>query len=481
MKWHTLLAIAASLSLSQPADGLSIGRRQEGLKVLGLETQRRAPRNPVHRDRLRKRGELPIGLDNEETLYFINATVGTPATALRLHLDTGSSDMWVNTPTSAYCSSKSKPCAFAGTYSANASSTSEYVGSYFNISYVDGSGASGDYVSDTVTIGGHKIDRLQFGVGYQSTNAQGIMGIGYPLNEVQVGRAGLRAYNNLPAQLVADGVIQSKAYSLWLNDLDANTGSILFGGVDAAKYTPPLLSLPVEPQSGVYSEFFITLTGLQLGSTAIGSDLALAVLLDSGSSLTYLPDSLVQSIYAAVGAVYDSDANAAYVPCALADDASAAPLNFTFTTATISVAMRELVLDLVTSSGQRPTFSNGAAACLFGIGPAGSGASAGGSGSSAGTSVLGDTFLRSAYVVYDLDNNYVSLAPTRFNSSESRVLEIGTGTAAVPGATKVQNPVRATEGLRGSGNGSSALSASAAAAAGRGDGLGWVSAQNGVG
>jgi hypothetical protein len=65
MKWHTLLAIAASLSLSQPADGLSIGRRQEGLKVLGLETQRRAPRNPVHRDRLRKRGELPIGLDNE--------------------------------------------------------------------------------------------------------------------------------------------------------------------------------------------------------------------------------------------------------------------------------------------------------------------------------------------------------------------------------------------------------------------------------
>jgi len=63
------------------------------------------------------------------------------------------------------------------------------------------------------------------------------LGIGYQINEVQVGRAGKAAYNNLPAQMVADGLIQSNAYSLWLNDLDASTGSILFGGVDTAQYT----------------------------------------------------------------------------------------------------------------------------------------------------------------------------------------------------------------------------------------------------
>ncbi|KAL2164139.1 hypothetical protein VTH06DRAFT_3353 [Thermothelomyces fergusii] len=230
------------------------------------------------------------------------------------------------------------------------------------------------------------------------------------------------------------------AYSIWLNDLDASTGNILFGGVDAEKYTPPLLSLPVESASGVFSDLMITLTGLRLGSRTIGpADLAIAVLLDTGSSLTYLPDGLASEIYAAVGAVFDPDANAAYVPCALARDPSAPPLVFAFSEPAIAVGMDELVLDLLTTSaGGRPALADGAPACLFGIAPAGE-----------GTFVLGDTFLRSAYVVYDLANNRVALAPARFNASASRVLEIGSGPDAVPGATRVANPVRATEGLRG--------------------------------
>ncbi|KAK4227930.1 putative aspartic-type endopeptidase opsB [Podospora fimiseda] len=458
MKSTSLLAIVASLA--QTLDGLSIPsiqQRGDGLKVVGLEIQKRAATNPIHRDnKLKKRGSVEVELDNEETLYFINGTVGTPPRPVRLHLDTGSSDLWVNTPASSLCSESTQPCRYAGTYNANSSSTYEYIGSYFNISYVDGTGASGDYVSDTVSFAGTKINRLQFGIGYSSSNSQGILGIGYPLNEVQVGRAGLRPYNNLPLQMVEEGLIQSNAYSLWLNDLDANTGNILFGGVDTEKYHPPLLSLPVESEAGVYAEFLITLTKFQLGNNQIGGDLALAVLLDTGSSLTYLPDTMVQEIYNAVGAQYDSDANAAYVPCSLARDRTL--LNFTFSSPTISVEMNELVLDLITSSGRRPTFSNGVAACLFGIAPAGT-----------GTNVLGDTFLRSAYVVYDLENNLISLAPTKFNSTATRILEIGTGENSVPGATRVQNPVKATAGLHGP-NGASGISGSSGSSTIRGMG-----------
>ncbi|KAK0673903.1 putative candidapepsin precursor [Cercophora samala] len=379
---------------------------------------------------------ISVTYTHQETLYFINGTVGTPPKSLRLHLDTGSSDLWVNTPSSSLCAESSAPCKYAGTYSANGSSTYEYIGSWFNISYVDGSGASGDYVSDTVTFGDATLDRLQFGIGYSSNNAQGILGIGYPINEVQVGRAGMRPYNNLPAQMVAEGLIQSNAYSLWLNDLDANTGNILFGGVDTEKFVPPLMSLPVESEAGVYAEFMITLTKLQLGSTQIGGDLALAVLLDTGSSLTYLPDAMVQDIFNLVNAQYDSDSNAAYVPCSLANNSTL--LSFTFTSPTINVEMNELVLDLTTSSGQRPVFSDGTEACLFGIAPAGD-----------GTNVLGDTFLRSAYVVYDLENNEISMAATNFNSTRTQVVEIGKGVGGVPGATRVENPTKATEGLHG--------------------------------
>ncbi|KAI1369066.1 aspartic-type endopeptidase [Xylaria arbuscula] len=414
-------------------------------KFVSLSTERRAVSNPLQRDRLRRRANsVEASLDNEETLYFINATIGTPAQSVRLHIDTGSSDLWLNTPDSTLCSDRSNPCDFAGTYVANDSSTYEYVGDWFNISYVDGSGASGDYVSDTITMGGSTLDRLQFGIGYVSSSSQGILGIGYPSNEVQVGRAGKDPYDNLPAALVSAGQISRNAYSLWLNDLDASTGSILFGGVDTEQYTGDLHTLPIQANGGVYSEFLITLTALKLGDETIAEDQALAVLLDSGSSLTYLPDSFVETIYERVDAQYDYDAGAAYVPCNL--ESNTTTLDFTFSSPTITVDMGELVLDLVTSSGQRPKFSNGEDACLFGIAPAGD-----------GTNVLGDTFLRSAYVVYDIDNNQISLAQTKFNATASDVQEIPSGTD-IPGATVVSNSAAATSGVVSSGSGSGGAS-----------------------
>lgn len=291
-------------------------------------------------------------------------------------------------------------------------------------------------MTDTFTIGGTTLQTLQFGVGYTSSSPEGILGIGYQINEVQVGRAGKAAYNNLPAQMVADNLIQSNAYSLWLNDLDSSTGNILFGGVDTAKYHGSLDTLPVQKESGYFAEFLITLTEVTLGNTVIASKQAQAVLLDTGSSLTYLPDAMTEAIYEQVSAQYDSTEGAAYVPCSLANNATA--LNFTFSTPVISVPMNELVLDVTSSNGRQLTFSDGTAACLFGIAPAGS-----------STAVLGDTFIRSAYLVYDLANNEISIAQTNFNATGTSIVEIGTGTAAVPDATLVANAATAVAGTNG--------------------------------
>lgn len=437
MRASITFAVAASL-LSTYTEAIHLVERSEGApRVVGFPVQRKDVSNPVLRDRLRRRTEtVQATLDNEETLYFANGTLGTPAQSFRLHLDTGSSDLWVNTNTSTLCNAKGKPCAFAGTYSANASSTYSYVASDFNISYVDGSGAAGDYVTDTFTIGGTKLAKLQFGIGYTSSSYEGILGIGYQINEVQVGRAGKAAYNNLPAQMVADGLIQSNAYSLWLNDLDANTGSILFGGVDTAQYHGSLETLPVQKEDGYYAEFLITLTGVTLGNTVIAKNQAQAVLLDSGSSLTYLPDAMTEAIYEQVSAQYDSNEGAAYVPCSLASNTTA--LNFTFSTPTISVTMDELVIPVTSSNGRQLTFSDGTAACLFGIAPAGS-----------STPVMGDTFIRSAYLVYDLANNEISIAQTNFNATTTSIVEIGTGSTAVPDASAVTNAVTASAGTGG--------------------------------
>ena len=130
----------------------------------------------------------------------------------------------MNAVTSRLCTEQGNQCGDSGTYSANDSSTYQFVNNAFNISYVDGSGAAGDYATDTFHFGGQTIKDMQFGIGYTSSSPEGILGIGYMVNEVQVNRFNLDEYPNLPQKLKNDGTISSNAYSLWLNDLDASTG-----------------------------------------------------------------------------------------------------------------------------------------------------------------------------------------------------------------------------------------------------------------
>lgn len=286
-------------------------------------------------------------------------------------------------------------------------------------------------MEDTVSIGGSTLTSQQFGVGYTSTSIEGILGVGYQINE-----AANTLYENVPAHMVTEGLISSNAFSLWLNDLDSSTGSILFGGVDTDKFSGTLATLPVQKDQNLYAYFLVTLTGVSCGSTSVASDQAIAVVLDSGTSLTYLPDSITEAIYEAVGAEYDSGYGAAFVDCSLRS--SKDTFNFTFSDPVISIPMDEMVLDISQGSSSAATFENGEQACLFGIAPAGT-----------STAVLGDTFLRSAYVVYDLRNNEISIAQTRFNVNSSNILEITNGTNGVPSATLVATAATATTGTDG--------------------------------
>ena len=426
MKTFTALAIATGILST---DAINLLERRDGTapRVVQHEIQRKHVENPLARDqrRLRKRQSKTVEeeLDNEETLYFMDASIGTPAQSLKLHIDTGSSDLWVNVANSEICSNGQNLCSDSGTYSANSSSSYEYIDSQFNITYVDGSGSEGDYVSDTVTFGGVTLQNQQFGIGYTSSSQEGIIGIGYPINEVATQYNGGVPYANVPINLMHHGYINSNAYSLWLNDLDASTGSILFGGVNTDKFTGSLQTLPIIPTQGYYAEFIIALTAVGANGTvgSIANNIASPALLDSGSSLMYLPDDIVNQIYQDVGAQYDESQGAAFVDCDLAN--SDATIDFTFSSPTIRVGMDELVL---VAGGD----SRGNPICIIGISPAGG-----------STPVLGDTFLRSAYVVYDMTHNEISLAQTNFNSTSDNIIEITNSTDPVPSATAVANAV----------------------------------------
>lgn len=370
-------------------------------------------------------------------MYAAEVELGTPPQKFRLLLDTGSSDLWVHTPESPHCQQPKhkENCAESGAYNSSASSTYSYLGNHFNITYVDGTCASGDYARDTMSISGITLKNFQFGVAHEVSSSDGILGIGYPNNEVQVGRAKMTPYANLPQRLADEGIISSPAYSLWLNGLNSASGNILFGGIDTERFEGNLSTLPVQRKDGEYTDLLITLTGVSFDGKPVAENKKQAALLDSGSTLIYLPNYITSQLAQSVGGVYEPGQNAYFCPCSLAD--SSKTLDLTFSGVTIRIPASELVLSLENTAGEKVyKEETGEQMCLFGVAPSGT-----------KTPVLGDTFLRSAYVVYDLANNEISLAQTKWNVTKSNIVEIGSGEDAVPSKTRVVEPVAATAGV----------------------------------
>jgi hypothetical protein len=431
-----LPALVASVSADNVPSRPDIQPRVIGLN---FRQQRATECSPSLNSDLQKtrRATPSATLDNLQTLYFINLTLGTPPQSFSVQLDTGSSDLWVNAQGSSICTSRGDPCSQSGTYDANSSSTYQFLSSDFNISYADGSGAAGDYVLDTLDVAGQTIDSFQFGVGYDSSSPQGVLGIGYTSNEAGVVNANQKPYDNLPARLASDGVIASTAYSLWLDDLASSTGSILFGGMDRAKFSGQLTSVPIDRINGAYEQVLVTLEGLSFDSVDYGDNLGIPVLLDSGSTLTQLPSEFVSRVYNAVGAIYEPSQGVGLVDCAAADQNNVT-MEFRFSgSATVSVSLRELVLQQGQDTGHGTGTGRQANICAFGIVP-----------SPGDINVLGDTFLRSAYAVYDLENNQIWLAQSSFNPGNSDIVEIGNGTNAVPSATgSGPSPTSSEEGI----------------------------------
>lgn len=298
----------------------------------------------------------------------------------------------------------------------------------------------------------------------------GIMGIDFPAGEF-IGEFGPIEYFNLPYWMTAQGLINEPVYSLYLDDITASTSNLLFGGIDTDKFNAPLTILDVVPEQSqegdsLYSFYAVPLTAVggidSKGDTssftipsAYASTGGIPVILDSGSSATTLPETTVADIFDQLG-VTNSRQYGAIIPCSMAN--SDVTLAFQFggdSGALIGVSMAEMV-----TSPAAVTVS-GTDYCSFGI-----------SAGSEGNYILGDTFLRSAYVVFDPGNAQVGIAqakPDVSNSADSALAatatvpaSIGTlpvslvgqgtgfGTGGIPGNT-VNEAASATETGRATG------------------------------
>ncbi|MCJ1394672.1 hypothetical protein MMC18_007552 [Xylographa bjoerkii] len=438
-------------------------------RVLGLDIQRQS--HPI--EKLRKRGhtDMPLYPTNNAWIYVANVSIGTPPQTVSIQIDTGSSDFWVNTPNSNQCTSGPFGCPF-GTYSANASSTYQYVNSLLFDSYLAGTNVSGDFATDVLSFAGATLKNLTMGIAYESFDLVNIWGIGQPNNE---GFAkGLQQYPNSPFQMVQNGLIQSPTYSLWMNSPNATAGSLLFGGVDTSKYQGQLATLPVEKNSsGLYDYFRVNLSSISLNGSPVStnaSEFPQTAVLDTGNPLTIVPDDTFQNIVAELNLTNMVMNGLAYTPCSLAS--SAVIFTFQFAGVNISVPISSLVTAPNALALQAYTGGNfkvpDPGMCVLMIVPMALTRST--------YIVLGDSFLENAYVVHDLANSLISLAPTNFNPANSNVVEIPAGTGGVAAALKAAGSGTGTPTSGGSiptatassTSGSSSPTATSAAAGGFG-------------
>lgn len=176
-----------------------------------------------------------------------------------------------------------------------------------------------------------------------------------------------------------------------------------------------------------YLEYRVDLTAITFNDDSGGhllstEDFSTPALLDSGTTQTYLPDDVAKALFTGLGAV-EGQGNQ-FVPCSYID--SNASITYTFGGnggPQITVPMSELI-DAIPRETR--AFGNNVPACALLVHGPPSG--------DRGDVILGDSFLRSAYVVYDLDNNQVAIANTNFNATTEDIQAIPSGTG-LPGVS----------------------------------------------
>ncbi|KAH0845419.1 Vacuolar protease A [Fonsecaea pedrosoi] len=313
--------------------------------------------------------------------YFSTVAIGTPPQEFKVVLDTGSSNLWVP---STQCGSIA--CYLHQKYDATASSTYKKNGSDFAIRY--GSGEVAGFISqDILRIGDLKIKDQLFGevtsepgLAFAFGRFDGILGLGY--DTISVNHIPPPFYN-----MVDQGLLDEPVFAFYLGSTEDGTESeATFGGIDSNHYTGKMIKIPLRRKA--YWE--VNLDSITLGQDSADLDNT-GVILDTGTSLIALPSTLAELLNKEIGA--KKGFNGQYtVECDKRD--SLPDITFTLSGYNFSITAHDYILEV-----QGSCISS-----FMGMDfPAPTGPLA----------ILGDSFLRRWYSVYDLGNDAVALAQSK--------------------------------------------------------------------
>ncbi|KAI5970229.1 hypothetical protein CANMA_000841 [Candida margitis] len=271
--------------------------------------------------------------------------------------------------------------------------------------YADNSNAIGFWGHDTVKVGNLSVKDVSFAIVNSTTNKAGVFGVGLPGLETTAESGS--EYENFPLKLKSEGIINKALYSLYLNDVNTSTGSILFGAIDHAKYEGTLETLPVlasDNNSTKHADFKVEVTDVTLNFEDSSKNIlnnTTGAILDSGATLSFLSSDQVDLVGQAIGGNYSEKESIYQVDCSYQDLDSTLDIKFG-KNKTIKIPFHSLIVE---DDGK----------CYLGLQTA----------PESGYILFGDNVLRNAYIVYDVEDLEVHIAQAYYADEEDIEVVVG--------------------------------------------------------
>ncbi|EZF32786.1 Vacuolar protease A [Trichophyton interdigitale] len=382
-KLHSLKLKKVSLKEQLERAEIDVQVKSLGQKYMGIRPEQHEQHMFKEQTPIEAESGHNVLIDNFlNAQYFSEISIGTPPQTFKVVLDTGSSNLWVPGKD---CSSIA--CFLHSTYDSSASSTYSKNGTKFAIRY--GSGSLEGFVSrDNVKIGDMTIKKQLFaeatsepGLAFAFGRFDGIMGMGF--SSISVNGITPPFYN-----MIDQGLIDEPVFSFYLGDTnkDGDQSVVTFGGSDASHFTGDMTTIPLRRKA--YWE-------VDFDAISLGEDTAAlentGVILDTGTSLIALPTTLAEMINTQIGA--KKSWNGQYtLDCSKRD--SLPDVTFTLSGHNFTIGPHDYTLEVsgtCISSFMGMDFPEP-------VGP---------------LAILGDSFLRRYYSVYDLGKGTVGLAKAK--------------------------------------------------------------------
>ncbi|CAG8503739.1 8099_t:CDS:2 [Racocetra persica] len=313
--------------------------------------------------------------------WISQISMGTPQQSSLVVLDTGSADLWIPCIDCYNCKNKRL-------YDYTQSSTIQYNGDDFSITYADGSSSKGWMEMDTLQVGYMTIQDQQFAMVYDMSKAfqtdviDGVVGCGYDSLSVYSGTQ--TPLTNMYNQ----GLIPQRIFSVQLRPARNKTtygGIFIFGGIDSRLYTGSITYTPV-----TYKYFW------QIGIDAVlynGNNVFTSsrnkqqVIIDTATALLIVGTNVARTLHSNMRGKYDSSSQTWQVPCNLNSNVQ---VSIKINGVTLQINYQDLVRERVSSLSSW---------CYSGI-----------ASTDSSIWIFGGTFMKNYYVIFDRERDRVGFA-----------------------------------------------------------------------